>query len=281
MKLLGGHVSITGGVQLAPERAREVTCDSMQIFSRNQMQWKAKPLAEEDAGAFRKNLDQYGIQEPIIHDSYLINLCSPDKDLLTKSRQAFLDEVMRAELLGVRYLIFHPGAHMGSGEQTGLKNIAESLNWVRKESGTSKVQFVLEITAGQGTVMGRSFEQLAKIIDMLDQPELSGVCFDTCHAYAAGYDIRSESGYKKTFDTLEDVLGKDMMRAMHLNDSKGKLGSHLDRHEKIGEGFLGLDCFRHFMNDDRWDGIPMVLETPEGEKGYKQELKALRGLIEG
>ena len=280
MKLLGGHVSITGGVHLAPQRAREATCDSMQIFSKNQMQWKAKSLAEEDAAAFKRNLEEHGIQEPIIHDSYLINLCSPDKDLLMKSREAFLDEVRRAELLGIRHLIFHPGAHMGAGEKPGLKKIAESLNWVRKESGTSRVQFVLEITAGQGTVMGRSFEQLAKIIDMLDQPKLAGVCFDTCHAYAAGYDIKSESGYKKTFATFEDVLGVDRMRAMHLNDSKGKLGSHLDRHEQIGKGFLGLDCFKHFMNDDRWAGIPMELETPEGEKGYKQELKSLRGLIE-
>ena len=279
MKLLGGHVSVSGGVRNAPERARAVTCDCMQIFSKNQMQWVSRPLELEDAEQYKANMSSQGIKETIIHDSYLINLGSPDKSLLKRSREAFLEEVVRAEHLGVRNLIFHPGAHMGSGEQTGLKRIAESLNWVRKEAGSGAVCFVLEITAGQGTVLGHSFEQLSKIIDMLDDQRNSGVCFDTCHAYAAGYDVKTRKGYERTFELFEDALGAGTMKAMHLNDSKGKMGSHLDRHEQIGKGMLGMECFRHFMNDDRWDGIPMVLETPQGEKGYKQELKSLRALI--
>lgn len=279
MKLLGGHVSITGGVRNAPERARAVTCDCMQIFSKNQMQWVSKPLELGDAEQYKANMEVHGIQETVIHDSYLINMGSPDKVLLKRSREGFLEEVVRAKHLGVRNLIFHPGAHMGAGEQAGMKRVADSLNWVRKESGVSEVRFVLENTAGQGTVLGHSFEQLAKIIDMLDDQKNVGVCFDTCHAYAAGYDVKTQKGYERTFEMFEGVLGVGMMRAMHLNDSKGKMGSHLDRHEQIGKGMLGLECFRHFMEDDRWDGIPMVLETPLGEKGYKQELKALRALV--
>ncbi len=279
MKVLGGHVSVTGGVRNAPERARAVTCDCMQIFSKNQMQWASKPLDLEDAEQYKVNMGAHGIRETVIHDSYLINLGSPDKALLKRSREAFLDEVVRAKHLGVRNLIFHPGAHMGAGEQVGLKRIADSLNWVRKESGSGDVRFVLENTAGQGTVMGHSFEQIAKVIDMLDDQRNVGVCFDTCHGYVAGYDVRSNDGYEKTFEIFDEVLGVEMMSAMHINDSRGKQGSHLDRHEQIGKGFLGLECFKHFMNDDRWEGIPMVLETPEGEKGYKQELKTLRSLV--
>jgi len=279
MKVLGGHVSVTGGVRNAPERARAVTCDCMQIFSKNQMQWASKPLDLEDAEQYKVNMGAHGIRETVIHDSYLINLGSPDKALLKRSREAFLDEVVRAKHLGVRNLIFHPGAHMGAGEQVGLKRIADSLNWVRKESGSGDVRFVLENTAGQGTVLGHSFEQIAKVIDMLDDQRNVGVCFDTCHGYVAGYDVRSSDGYEKTFEIFDEVLGVEMMSAMHINDSRGKQGSHLDRHEQIGKGFLGLECFKHFMNDDRWEGIPMVLETPEGEKGYKQELKTLRSLV--
>lgn len=279
MKLLGGHISVSGGMRNAPERARQATCDCMQVFSKNQMQWAAKALDMEDAEQYKANMVTHGVSETVIHDSYLINLGSPDKTLLRKSREAFLDEVIRAQHLGVRNLIFHPGAHMGSGEQAGMKRVAESLNWVRKECGSNEVCFVLETTAGQGTVLGHSFEQLAKVIDMLDDQKDAGVCFDTCHAYAAGYDIKSKKGYEKTFKLFDDVLGVEMMKAMHMNDSKGKLGSHLDRHEQIGEGFLGLGCFRHFMNDDRWDGVPMVLETPAGDKKYKQELKLLRSFV--
>ena len=277
--LLGGHISISGGVSLAPERARKVTADCMQIFSKNQMQWKAKPLDLEEAEKFVENSKQKKILETVIHDSYLINLASPDKSLLKQSREVFLEEMVRAKHLGVRYLIFHPGSHMGSGEQVGMKRIAESMNWARTEFGSGDVQLLLEITAGAGRVLGQSFEQLAKIMDQLDDQKNAGVCFDTCHAYAAGYDIKVRSGYEKTFELFDEVIGLDRLKAMHLNDSKGALGSRRDRHEQIGKGNIGLEGFRNFMDDSRWEGIPMVLETPKGEKGYKQELKLLRSLI--
>lgn len=277
--MLGGHISISGGVSQAPARAKAVTCDCMQIFSKNQMQWKAKPLQLEEAESFRISMRENGISEAVIHDSYLINLGSPDKALLKQSREAFLDEMVRAKHLGVRNLIFHPGAHMGSGEQAGLKRIAESMNWARREFGSSDVTLVLEITAGQGSVLGYSFEQLARIIDLVEDQKGVGVCFDTAHAYAAGYDVKTRAGYEKTFDQFDEVIGLDMLKAMHLNDSKVKLGSRIDRHEQIGKGLIGLEGFRNFVNDKRFERIPMVLETPEGEKGYKKELKTLRSLM--
>ena len=277
--LLGAHISISGGIDQAPERGRALTCDCMQIFSKNQMQWKARPLDLDDAESFRSKSVEFKIAETVIHDSYLINLGSPDKVLLKQSREAFLEEMVRAKHLGVRYLIFHPGAHMGAGEQAGLKKIADSMNWARKEFGSGDVELLLEITAGQGSVLGYSFEQLAKIIGYLEDQKSVGMCFDTCHAYAAGYDIKTKKGYESTFDLFEGVLGLSYLKAMHLNDSRGKQGSRLDRHEQIGKGFIGIDGFRNIMNDERFEGIPMVLETPAGDKKYKQELKALRALI--
>lgn len=279
--LLGAHVSISGGLDKAPERGRNLTCDCMQIFSKNQMQWNAKPLDLDEAERFRESSKANGIVETVIHDSYLINLCSPDKALLKQSREAFLEEMVRAKRLGVRNLIFHPGAHMGSGEAEGLKRIAESMNWARTESGSGDVQLVLEITAGQGSVLGHSFEQLATVIGLLDDQKNAGVCLDTCHAYAAGYDLRTRNGYRQTLDRFDEVLGMDRLRAVHLNDSKAKQGSRLDRHEAIGKGFLGLECFKNIMSDKRFGKIPMVLETPGGEGSYKEELKVLRSLAEG
>ncbi len=277
--LLGAHIPVSGGVFRAPERGRALTCDCMQIFSKNQMQWKAKPISDDDAEDFKAEVAKHGIVETIIHDSYLINLASPDDELLRKSREAFLDEMMRARILGIRYLVFHPGAHVGSGEQAGLGRIAESLNWARAEFGSSNVELLLEITAGQGSVLGHSFEQLATVIDMLDEPKSAGICFDTCHAYAAGYDVRSPKGYEKTMDQLENTLGFERLKAVHLNDSKGKLGSRLDRHDGIGKGHIGVDGFKNVMNDQRLEGVPMVLETPNGEKRYADELKTLRALV--
>ncbi len=277
--LLGAHISVSGGLSNAPERGRKLTCDCMQIFSKNQMQWKAKPIDLEEAEKFVQNSKEFGISETVIHDSYLINLGSPEKNALRQSREAFLDEMVRARHLGVRYLIFHPGAHMGSGEQAGLKRIAESLNWARKEMGSGEVQFILEITAGQGTYLGGSFEHLRTIIGHLEDQKNVGVCFDTCHAYAAGYDVKTKAGYARTFGLFDDIVGLSYLKAMHLNDSKGKQGSHMDRHEQIGKGFIGVEGFRNFMSDSRWEQIPMVLETPAGDKMYKQELKLLRSLI--
>ena len=253
----------------------------MQIFSKNQMQWKARLLDLNEAEDFKTKSKEFKIAETVIHDSYLINLGSPDKALLQQSREAFLEEMVRAKHLGVRYLIFHPGAHMGAGEQAGLKKVAESMNWVRKEFGSADVELILETTAGQGTYLGHSFEQLARIIGYLEDQKNVGVCFDTCHAYAAGYDIKTKKGYEATFELFDETLGMQYLKAVHLNDSKGKLGSRLDRHEQIGKGFIGMEGFKNLMNDERLEKIPMVLETPAGDKKYKQELKALRSLIRG
>ena len=277
--MLGGHVSISGGVDKAPKKARDGTCYCMQIFSKNQMKWKTKPLDLEEAERFKANCLEFKVAETIIHDSYLINLASPNKALLKHSRETFLDEMVRAKHLGVRNLIFHPGAHMGSGEQEGLKRIAESMNWARAAFGSGDVRLVLEITAGQGSVLGHSFDQLARVIGLLDDQTNVGVCFDTAHAYAAGYDIKTKKGYERTIELFDDAIGLEFLRAMHINDSKVKQGSRVDRHEQIGSGFIGLEGFRNFVNDKRWGQIPLVLETPEGEKGYKKELKTLRGLI--
>jgi deoxyribonuclease-4 len=277
--LLGAHVSTSGGVHKAPERGREVDCDCIQIFSKNQMQWEAKPISDQEAESFRANLREFRIAEAVIHDSYLINLASPKEDSLRKSRDAFLDEMLRAQKLGVKHLIFHPGAHTGSGESKGLKTIAESLNWARAEIGTMDVVPLLETTSGQGSVLGYSFEQIAKVIDMLDEPKGAGVCFDTCHAYAAGYELKSVRGYEETFDLFDDVIGLDRLKAMHLNDSKGKRGSRMDRHEQIGEGHIGIEGFGNLMNDVRFEKVPMVLETPAGEGKYAAELKMLRSMV--
>ncbi len=277
--LLGAHVSISGGLDKAPERGRALSCDCMQIFSKNQMQWKAKPIDLDEAERFKEGSKAQGIVETVIHDSYLINLGSPERSLLKQSREAFLDEMVRAKHLGVRSLVFHPGAHMGAGEQAGLKKIAESMNWARNAFGSGDVQQVLEITAGQGSVLGYSFEQLAKIISLVGDQRSVGVCFDSCHAYAAGYDVKTRTGYQRTFDLFDEIIGFEYLKAMHINDSKGKLGSRLDRHEQIGKGFIGLDGFKNFMNDRRFEKIPMILETPQGDKQYRKELKILRSLI--
>ena len=277
--LLGAHVSIAGGVETAPERAKKLTCDCIQIFSKNQQQWKAKPITIEQADLFKENCTKYGVAETVIHDSYLINLGSPDKALLKQSREAFLDEMVRAQHLGVRYLAFHPGSHSGSGESEGLKKIAESMNWVRSEFGGGTVQLLLENTAGQGSALGYSFEHLAKIIGMQEDQKNVGVCFDTAHAYAAGYDLKTKQGYAKTMGMFDDIVGLEYLKAGHLNDCKSAFGSRVDRHEQIGKGNLGLEGFRNLMNDKRLARVPLNLETPAGDEKYKQELKLLRSLI--
>jgi len=276
---LGAHVSIEGGVENAPERGRKFTCDCMQIFSKNQRQWKSKPLSIEQCDLFKENSKKFKIKETVIHDSYLINLGSPDKELLKKSREGFLEEMVRARHLGVQKLIFHPGSHSGSGEQVGLKRIAESLDWARDAFGGNEVHQVIEITAGSGSHLGGSFDQISKIIGYMKDQESVGVCIDTCHVYASGYDIKTKKGYADTIDAFDDAIGLNRLEAFHLNDSKGPMGSNIDRHEQIGKGYLGLDAFRNVVNDKRLEEVPMVLETPAGDKMYKKELKLLRSLI--
>jgi len=281
MGILGAHVSISGGVYKAPARGKEIGCDSIQIFTKNQRQWTAPPLSLKDAELFKEEMKKNAIQVAIGHSSYLINIGSPKDELRKKSIDSLVIELKRSEKLGLRALVFHPGSHLGIGETEGLKLIAESLNTVLSRVTLRNTMVLLETTAGQGTNLGYKFEHLADIIDMIEiQKNMVGVCFDTCHAFSAGYDIRTVDAYNKTMDLFDEIIGFDKLKAFHLNDSKFDLGSRKDRHEHIGKGFIGLEGFKAIVNDKRFKTLPMVLETPGGETGYKENLKVLRSLIE-
>ena len=281
MGILGAHVSISGGIYKAPIRGKEIGCDSIQIFTKNQRQWTAPPLSIKDAEQFKEEMKNNGIQVAIGHSSYLINIGSPKEDLRKKSIDSLVVELKRSEKLGLAALVFHPGSHLGIGETEGLKLIAESLNTVLSRVTLKNTMVLLETTAGQGTNLGYKFEHLADIIDMVEiQKDMVGVCFDTCHAFSAGYDIRTIEAYNETMDLFNEIIGFDKLKAFHLNDSKFELGSRKDRHEHIGKGFIGLEGFKAIVNDKRFDTLPMVLETPGGETGYKENLKILRSLIE-
>lgn len=279
--LLGAHVSIAKGVYLAPARGEEIGANAIQIFSKNQSQWVGKPITEDDAEKFKKALKESTIEAVVIHDSYLINLGSPDETLLEKSRQAFLDEMDRAERLGVPDLVFHPGSYLKTSEESGLNKIVESLNFVLSERPDGTARLLLETTAGQGTNLGYSFEQLAYIRDGIEQKGRTGICLDTAHIFAAGYDIRSKAAYEGTMAKFETILGLENLRVFHLNDSKKPLGSRVDRHENIGKGFIGLDAFRLIMTDERLQHIPKILETPGGPEAYKVDIQTLLKLLKG
>ena len=279
MGVLGAHVSISGGVDKAPKRGREIGCDSIQIFTKNQRQWKARPLSEDEIKSFKESLNVYSIRVVVAHDSYLINLGSPDETQYKKSFDAFLDEAARAEALGIPYLVFHPGAHRDYGEEYALKKIAESLNEVTARTENYKLVFLVETTAGQGTNVGYRFEHIAEIIDLVDEKKRVGACFDTAHVFAAGYDIRMREAYEETFGQFDEIVGLEKLKVLHLNDSKKELGSRVDRHEHIGKGLIGIDAFRFIVNDRRFENLPMILETPGGEREYKENLRVLRSLI--
>ncbi|MEM2839764.1 MAG: deoxyribonuclease IV [Thermoplasmata archaeon] len=279
MGLLGAHVSVQGGVDLAPERARDLGCDAMQIFTRNQMQWKARVIDDDEAARFRENLAKFKIRKTMAHDSYLINLASPDKKLLAMSVDAFKDEMDRASRLSIDYLVFHPGAHMGAGENKGMRLISENIRKIIEQFDSPRPRVLFESTAGQGSNVGYSFEQLAQMLDWVGMDDRTGVCFDTCHSYAAGYDIATEDGYEKTFELFDDIVGIRRLFAFHINDSKGGQGSKLDRHENIGKGKLGKKAFAPLVNDPRFAEHPMVLETPGGDDWYRKDLKLLRSLM--
>ncbi|RLF70006.1 MAG: deoxyribonuclease IV [Thermoplasmata archaeon] len=280
MGLLGAHVSTQGGVQNAPERGASLQCDAIAIFTKNQRQWRAKPLKEEEIEGFKENMKRFGIEIALSHDSYLINLGSPKEEIYRKSVEAFVDEIVRADQLDLPYLVFHPGSHLGEGEEWGLKKIAEGIEESLSRAPESRVMLLLETTAGQGTNLGYTFEQLAAIMDMVGDRERLGVCFDTCHAFAAGYDIRTPEAYGETFNRFEEVIGLRNLKAFHLNDSKFPLGSKKDRHEHIGEGEIGIEAFRLLVNDRRFEEHPMILETPGGDVWYSANLKVLRDLIQ-
>ena len=264
MKYVGAHVSASGGVENAPLNAHKIGARAFAVFTKNQRQWKAGPLSDRSIEAFKRNCAELGYAPEHIlpHDSYLINLGHPERDGLTKSREAFLDEFQRCEQLGLKYLNFHPGSHLGKVPETEcLRRISESINWTLDK--TLGVTAVIENTAGQGGHVGYRFEHLSEIIDGIIDRSRVGVCLDTCHAYAAGYDLRTPEGYEKTVREFDRIVGLRYLRAMHLNDCKKEIGSRVDRHESIGRGTLGGESFGLIMADPRMDDIPLILETPD------------------
>lgn len=279
--LLGAHMSIAGGVDKAIERAIEIGCTTFQLFTKNSNQWRATPLNENVVQNYKRLLKLTKLKPVIAHDSYLINLCAKDKSILRKSREAFIEELNRCEILGVDYLNFHPGSHMGMGEEEGIKIVAESINIANEKTKGFKVKNMIETTAGQGTSIGYRFEQIRKIIDLVEDKKRLSVCVDTCHIFAAGYNIKTENGYLKTFDEFDQIIGLKYLKAFHVNDSKKDLGERVDRHEHIGKGKIGLSGFKFLMNDERFFNIPKILETPKG-KDMKEDIinmKKLKSLV--
>ncbi len=279
MSLLGAHVSIAVGLHQALNRAEQIGCTAAQIFTRNQLQWHSKPLTALERETFAQALSQSTVKMVVAHANYLINLCSDQKKLLEQSQQALLEELDRAHALCIPYLVFHPGAHKGIGEEEGLNRIAESLHFVCSHRPNGVPRLLLETTAGQGTNLGYRFEQLRWIIDRVGLPDRQGVCLDTCHAFAAGYDFRTLDQYERTIAQFDQVIGLDKLYVIHLNDSRHPLGSRIDRHENIGQGQIGIDGFKFIMNDLRFRTIPKLLETPGGLMQFKFNLDLLKSLV--
>ncbi|MEW6530885.1 MAG: deoxyribonuclease IV [Thermodesulfobacteriota bacterium] len=264
--LLGAHMSISGGVDKSIDRGTELGCTAIQIFTKNATQWKARPLSEEETADFKRKRSRSGMLV-VAHDSYLINLGSPDPALWKKSVAAFLHEMERAEALELPYLVMHPGAHKDAGTQTGLRTVIKAFNSLLRSTLGFRVKILLENTAGQGTALGHTFEQLGTIMTGTIDPERFGVCIDTCHAFAAGYDLVSPSEYEVVWGELDRWVGLERVKLLHLNDCKKGLGERVDRHEHIGRGTLGLEPFRKIMNDERFRSVPKIIETPKEADG--------------
>jgi deoxyribonuclease IV len=276
-------MSIGGGVHMSIERACSIQCTAMQIFVKNNMQWFARPLSPGEIGAFLNHQQRVALAAVFAHSNYLINLAATNAQFHTNSIRALAEELVRADQLELPFLILHPGAHLGAGEEAGLTKIVQSIDVVLAAIPKVKTKIALETTAGQGSCLGHRFEHLAYIIANVCEPERLCVCVDTAHIFAAGYDISNEAAVKKTFREFDRVIGRDRLAAIHLNDSKTTRGSRVDRHEHIGKGKIGLDAFRFIMRDQRFAKIPKVLETPKG-KELKEDianLKTLRALTEG
>jgi deoxyribonuclease-4 len=277
---IGAHESVAGGLHRAFERAESVGCRALQLFTKNTNQWRAAPLNDHDVASYKTAASKSSIEVVVAHDSYLINLCAAKSDLREKSLDAFVEELRRCEALGIPYLNFHPGAHTGQGEDEGLRRMIDALDEAHGRTKGFSVVSVVETTAGQGTVLGYRFEQLRSILDGVADPERMAVCIDTCHIFAAGYDIRKEKAYEATMREFDDVVGLDRLAVMHINDSKKPLGSRVDRHEHIGKGEIGPGGFRLILRDERLMHIPKILETPKGEdlKEDRMNLGLLRRL---
>lgn len=276
MKHIGAHVSANAGVENAPINANAIGADAFALFTKNQRRWVSPPLSQQSIQSFKENCEKFNLSPDYIlpHDSYLINLGHPEKESLEKSRMAFLDEMIRCEQLGLKMLNFHPGSHLKliSVDQC-LALIAESINITLDK--TKGVTAVIENTAGQGSNVGFSFMHIAQIIDKVEDKSRVGVCLDTCHTYSAGYDLKTEAGYQATFKEFDDVIGLPFLKAIHLNDTKKEFASRVDRHETLGNGFLGMEFFERIMKDERLDNIPFILETPD-ESRWAEEIEILR-----
>lgn len=274
---LGAHVSTAGGVDKAPQRGREIGCDGMQVFTRNQRSWRASPLAAAEIAAFREGRERLAIRTVMSHDSYLINLASPEPEQRQRSIAAFAAELVRCHALGIELLNFHPGSYLNAGIEAGIATLCTSLNEIcaRHRSATG-VTLVLETVAGQGTNIGRTFEEIRAILDGLDEPERFAVCVDTCHIFAAGYDIRSAAGWAATWAAFDEIIGLERLAAFHLNDSQGAFASRKDRHMLLGRGEIGAEAFLRVVTDPRTRHRPMFLETPTDPAGYAAELVWLR-----
>jgi len=278
---LGAHMSISGGLHLAVDRAIAAGCSVMQIFTRNSNQWKGKPVSESDAALFRSKFAASGLREVVSHDIYLINLASPPGEMRDKSLAAFRDELETCARLGIAKVVMHPGSHLADSSQAGLARVIEAFDQLFSEVPQFEGKVLVETTAGQGSNLGRTFDELRTIISGSKYPQKLGVCFDTCHSFAAGYDIATYDGYRDTMAQFDCLIGLERLQCFHLNDSKKGLGSRVDRHEHIGQGTLGLNPFRFILNDPRFATIPKILETPKGDHDEMDavNLGILRGLV--
>jgi deoxyribonuclease-4 len=279
---LGAHMSIAGGLHKAVERGRVAGCGVLQVFTQNSNQWRGKRIADSDAALFREAWEESGMRDIVSHDIYLINLAAAPGEVREKSKAGFLEEMERCARLGIDKIVMHPGSHLGEGEETGISRIVEAFDTLFEQAQDFTGTVLLETTAGQGTNIGYRFEHLREIRDRSAFPERFGICFDTCHTFAAGYDITTREGYVRVFEEFDQVLGLENLRVFHFNDSKKGLNCRVDRHEHIGRGAMGLEGFRFLMNDERFRGIPKILETPKGDNDEMDaiNLKTLRDLVE-
>ena len=265
--LLGAHMSIARGFDQAVREAAAIGFTTIQVFTKNNNQWKGRPFRDGEPAAFQAALAETGLSQPISHNSYLINLASPDDALWNRSIDAMVDELQRAELLGIRDVVAHPGAHTGSGDDAGLSRIVQAIHQILDRTADLEARIALETTAGQGSCLGHRFEHLGHILDHAPQTDRLGVCVDTCHIFAAGYSLADDQGYNDTMRELDQAVGLNRVRVWHLNDSVRGLGSRVDRHAGLGRGQIGLDAFKRILNDPRFAGIPLILETPKGREG--------------
>jgi len=283
--LLGAHVSIAGGIEKALLRGKQLGCNTIQIFTKNAHQWKGKSFRQAEIDLYKDIEERTGITPVIAHNSYLINLATIGAELYRKSIHAMVHELERCEMLGVRYLVVHPGFHQGSGEERGIEKIVHALNEIHKETKGFTVAIALEMTAGQGTSLGYRLEQIAQIMNRVEEGSRLTFCLDTCHSFAAGYELRSEADYNRFLEDIDETISLKKLKVIHLNDSKGDCGSRIDRHEDIGKGMIGEDPFRWIMNDKRLKGVPKIIETPGlvKIKDYckdEQNLELLRSITE-